>query len=353
MGTTNENGFGGFLRRKRQEKGLTQKELAKLLFVSESAVSKWEKDVARPDIMLLPSLSEILGVTEHELITASIDERARNDVRQAKKWRTLSMTWSLFFYISYGIALLVCSICNLAVDHTLSWFWIVASALLLAFTFTNLPAIVKKNQLIWLPLSMFSAFCLLLSVCCIYVGGDWFWVASVSVFTGLIPVFAPIYIAKLSVFSKIKRYNDFISVAVSFAAVNLLLVVINLYTLPLGGWWYVRIALPVTLYLYLVLNLLLSVRFLKTNRFAKTGVILFLTDLFLYIPPLVLRVKDPLVQAEIDDLNILLADLSHWGIDSVDNNVNLIVALSLLFSAIVFGAIGIFRHLASNREKKN
>ena len=108
METKNENSFGGFLRQKRQEKGLTQKELANLLFVSESAVSKWEKDVARPDIMLLPSLSEILGVTEHELITASIDASERRDKHQAKKWRMLSMTWSLFFYISYGITVLTC-----------------------------------------------------------------------------------------------------------------------------------------------------------------------------------------------------------------------------------------------------
>ena len=69
-----ENSFGWFLKQKRQEKNLTQKQLAKILFVTESAVSKWEKDVAHPDITLLPKLSEILGVTEHELITASVDE---------------------------------------------------------------------------------------------------------------------------------------------------------------------------------------------------------------------------------------------------------------------------------------
>ena len=37
-----ENSFGEFLKQKRQEKNLTQKELAKALFVTESAVSKWE-----------------------------------------------------------------------------------------------------------------------------------------------------------------------------------------------------------------------------------------------------------------------------------------------------------------------
>ncbi len=99
-----ENNFGNFLKQKRQEKNLTQKELATELFVSESAVSKWEKNVARPDISLLPRLSEILGVSEHELITASTDKVFREEKLQAKKWRTLSFSWSLFFlyFLRFG-----------------------------------------------------------------------------------------------------------------------------------------------------------------------------------------------------------------------------------------------------------
>ena len=80
-----ETSFGEFLKTKRQEKNLTQKELANLVFVSESAVSKWERNVAHPDITLLPKLSIILGVTEHELITASIDKKVREEKRQAKR----------------------------------------------------------------------------------------------------------------------------------------------------------------------------------------------------------------------------------------------------------------------------
>ena len=90
-----ESSFGAFLKQKRQEKHLTQKELAKLLYVSESAVSKWEKDVSHPDITLLPNLSKILDVSEHEIITASIDKKSREEKVQAKKWRTLSLSWNL------------------------------------------------------------------------------------------------------------------------------------------------------------------------------------------------------------------------------------------------------------------
>ena len=217
-----ENTFGSFLRQKRQEKNLTQKELSKLLFVSESTVSKWEKDVAHPDITLLPKLSEILSVSERELITASVDNKAREEKNQAKKWRVFSLSWSLFFYIAYGIALIPCFICNLAINKTLSWFWIVLSALILAFTFTNLPKLIKKHKLILIPLSQYLALVLLLGVCCIYTNGNWFWIPVLSVLLGLTIIFAPIYIAKYEVFSKIKKYNDFISVAVDFLMLNIL-----------------------------------------------------------------------------------------------------------------------------------
>jgi transcriptional regulator with XRE-family HTH domain len=343
-----ENTFGSFLRQKRQEKNLTQKELSKMLFVSESTVSKWEKDVAHPDITLLPKLSEILGVSEHELITASIDNKAREEKNQAKKWRAFSLSWSLFFYIAYGVALIPCFICNLAINKTLSWFWIVLSALILAFTFTNLPKFIKKYKLILIPLSQYLALVLLLGVCCIYTNGNWFWIPVLSVLLGLTIIFAPIYIAKYEVFSKIKKYNDFISVAVDFLMLNILLIVINAYTLTNGyadGWWYFKIALPIVLCVYLALNIIMSVRFLKTNRFLKTSVILLLSNAFLYLPPLFIKVKNLEIQREIDDINIFKANLSSWqtGI-TLEQNIHLIICLTLLFLALVFLIVGLIRH---------
>lgn len=60
--------FGAFLVQLRKEKGLTQKELAEKLYVSDKAVSKWERGLSLPDISLLTPLAEILGVTVTELL---------------------------------------------------------------------------------------------------------------------------------------------------------------------------------------------------------------------------------------------------------------------------------------------
>ena len=57
----------------RKEKGLTQEELAKQLGISSQAVSKWEKDISCPDIMILPSLAKILGVSIETLLTGEAE----------------------------------------------------------------------------------------------------------------------------------------------------------------------------------------------------------------------------------------------------------------------------------------
>ena len=64
----NKEAFGSFVASLRKEKGLTQKELADLLYISNKAVSKWETGVSIPDIAILVPLAEALGVTVTELL---------------------------------------------------------------------------------------------------------------------------------------------------------------------------------------------------------------------------------------------------------------------------------------------
>lgn len=60
--------FGIFLSELRKEKCFTQQELAERLFVSNKAVSKWERGQSLPDISLLMPLAELLGVSVAELL---------------------------------------------------------------------------------------------------------------------------------------------------------------------------------------------------------------------------------------------------------------------------------------------
>lgn len=61
--------FGSFVASLRREQGLTQKELAQDLYISDKAVSKWETGVSIPDTALLVPLAQKLGVSVTELLT--------------------------------------------------------------------------------------------------------------------------------------------------------------------------------------------------------------------------------------------------------------------------------------------
>ncbi len=61
--------LGGRIAQYRRAKNMTQEELAERVGVSPQAVSKWENDVCCPDIMLLPKLGAILGVSVDALLS--------------------------------------------------------------------------------------------------------------------------------------------------------------------------------------------------------------------------------------------------------------------------------------------
>lgn len=62
--------MGEMISTRRKEKGMTQKELADQLNLTDKAVSKWERDVAYPDTGTLPKLAEILEVSVEELLNS-------------------------------------------------------------------------------------------------------------------------------------------------------------------------------------------------------------------------------------------------------------------------------------------
>ena len=60
--------MGSFLAALRRASGMTQKELAERLNVSDKSVSRWERDDGAPDLSLIPVIAEVFGVTCDELL---------------------------------------------------------------------------------------------------------------------------------------------------------------------------------------------------------------------------------------------------------------------------------------------
>ena len=77
---------GAVIRRLREERRMTQEELAEKIHVSGKAVSKWETGRGYPDISLLKPLAEALGISVIELLSG---ENVRNRNRSANQLRGL------------------------------------------------------------------------------------------------------------------------------------------------------------------------------------------------------------------------------------------------------------------------
>ena len=60
--------IGSFIAALRRAKGMTQKELAEKLYVSDKTVSRWECDESTPDLYLIPVIADIFGITADELL---------------------------------------------------------------------------------------------------------------------------------------------------------------------------------------------------------------------------------------------------------------------------------------------
>lgn len=70
----NKEIFGGFIADLRRAAGMTQKQVADRLHVTDRAVSKWERGLSYPDVTLMEPLAAVLGVGVEELLTCQRKE---------------------------------------------------------------------------------------------------------------------------------------------------------------------------------------------------------------------------------------------------------------------------------------
>ena len=68
--------FGAFVAERRRALGLTQKELARRLHLTDKAVSKWERGLGFPDIAVLEPLAGELEVAVTELLQGRRQQQA-------------------------------------------------------------------------------------------------------------------------------------------------------------------------------------------------------------------------------------------------------------------------------------
>ena len=105
--------IGSFIAALRKAQGLTQKELAEKLDVSDKSVSRWERDEGLPDLSLIPVIAEIFDITCDELLRGERkpeDERDSTSPKGEKQLQRILLSGTNRFqnrsYITIGIYVL-------------------------------------------------------------------------------------------------------------------------------------------------------------------------------------------------------------------------------------------------------
>jgi len=136
----NQTKTGQFICQLRKDKGMTQKELAEIVGVSDKAISKWETGKGMPDIALFDPLCEALGISVNELISGesiSLEERSEKMeetiMELVKENQKNNSKW---ISIIIGIVLILLGIVALVICTT-GW-----QGFLLAENFLDIPSII-------------------------------------------------------------------------------------------------------------------------------------------------------------------------------------------------------------------
>lgn len=101
---------GCFIAQLRKELGLTQKELAEKLEVTDKAISRWETGKGLPDTSLLKPLAEIFGVSVGELLSgkrmddSQIKSQADHIILESLGYEESQEKWKgILRYVFWGI----------------------------------------------------------------------------------------------------------------------------------------------------------------------------------------------------------------------------------------------------------
>jgi len=130
----NNEKMGQFISELRKSNHMTQKDLAEKLNITDKAVSKWERGLSCPDISLLSSIADILGITTDELLNgqkskdesidnvASLDNALHYADKVVKsKEKIVKNLYATTFSLLLLLGAIVCAICDLAITGTFTW----------------------------------------------------------------------------------------------------------------------------------------------------------------------------------------------------------------------------------------
>lgn len=104
---------GEFIANLRKEKGMTQQELGNLIGVGDKTVSKWERGINVPDVIMIKKIASVFDIEIDEILNG--EKTARIDPKFIKMYGNKKFRYALFsvigvlFILFFGLLIYFCN----------------------------------------------------------------------------------------------------------------------------------------------------------------------------------------------------------------------------------------------------
>lgn len=330
--------------------------------------------------------------------------------KHKKKEKCISAIYGLVTAGILLIPVIVCLICNLAIGHALDWFFIVLSSLLIVASITVVPMLANEMRFLKAAGCCTASTLILLLTCCIYTHGDWFFVAAVPVIFGVSLLVMPAVLWQIPLPDALKNRK---TLCVILWDVMWLLAMLAVCCIYVGGDWFFTASVPVifglsvllmpiiihqiplpkpllnqkallvmvwdTLWLYGIMfssakyggefywhnsllittwclllpwSIFVIIRYLRLHPFTKAGLIILITGVFTATINDVIRLI-LLPKGATNAPSILCADLFNWnGYPQTDANVRLLTLIGSVVIGVMLFCFGFFAGKRNNKVEK-
>lgn len=264
--------------------------------------------------------------------------------RHSKKEMKRTAAIGIFTASILMIPVIVCLICNLAIGHGLDWFFIVLTSLLVFASITVIPMVIRQNTILWTMTAFTVSLLLLLMTCCLYTGGDWFFIVSIPTLFGLSLLFMPYIICHIPLPKFLRNKKALLTMLWDTVWLYILILECGIYTSYAPYW---DIALPITTFSLIIPWLIfLCIRYLRVHPVTKAGICTLICGIFTtFTNDFVQYVLHGSFHIRISDANFLKWDA---GYEVVDANIT----LTIFIVSLVIGIILIAAGTTLSRSKK-
>jgi transcriptional regulator with XRE-family HTH domain len=150
--------LGEKIKELRENRKMSQNDLASSLNVSQQAVSKWERDLGYPDIEILKNISVLFGVDVSSLLSF---EKNESPLEKRKPWPLLYLLSQILFIVLDVVSLIVFPLKNLL------YLIVVIPVLLLSLSSIIAPWVLKKRR-VYLSIHLAEVLSAITYACYVY-----------------------------------------------------------------------------------------------------------------------------------------------------------------------------------------